>query len=251
MIQKRSHAERDEDDRVSSSKRSRASMSPAPDSLGGLEEKSGLRPSSERRDAVNINDEEEEEEEDDDDYTSSSGISSSDEDDDEEEEDDDEDENNPHSERDNKETIPYIPGRPKPQISLPPNSDLLARVSSFLPQLQAANADIEQRLAKGESLEDMILDDVKDNEAEEDGEEGGGKEYIEMNLGLGVLKEKRRRREEGGIDLDDESPSDTDEEEDEAEEDGEGRVMDQLMGLKGRSVQKQKLKAGIQEVEEG
>lgn len=180
MIQKRSHAERDEDDRVSSSKRSRASMSPAPDSLGGLEEKSGLRPSSERRDAVNINDEEEEEEEDDDDYTSSSGISSSDEDDDEEEEDDDEDENNPHSERDNKETIPYIPGRLKPQISLPPNSDLLARVSSFLPQLQAANADIEQRLAKGESLEDMILDDVKDNEAEEDGEEGGGKEYIEM-----------------------------------------------------------------------
>lgn len=66
-----------------------------------------------------------------------------------------------------------------------------------------------------------------------------------------MLKEKRRRREEGGIDLDDESPSDTDEEEDEAEEDGEGRVMDQLMGLKGRSVQKQKLKAGIQEVEEG
>ena len=185
MIQKRGHAEDEDDDRVSSSKRSRASMSPAPLSLGGLEGKSGLHSSSEGVNrAINDDTNDEDEEEEDDDYTSSSGSSSSsDEDEDEDDEDDDEEEeNNTHTQStlSKTETIPYIPGRPKPQISLPPNSsDLLSRISSFLPQLQAANADIEQRIAKGESLEDLILDDVKDTETGDgDGEEG--KEYIEM-----------------------------------------------------------------------
>lgn len=157
-------------------------MSPTSVSLGELEGKTALHSLSEGGNHVieneNDNGHDEEEEEEDDDYTSSSGSSSSsstsseDEDKDEDEDDDDEDVNS--------ETIPYIPGRPKPQISLPPNSsDLLSRISSFLPQLQAANADIEQRLAKGESLEDLILDDVKDTEIE-DGEGEGGKEYIEM-----------------------------------------------------------------------
>jgi hypothetical protein len=186
MIQKRGHAEDEDDDRVSSSKRSRASISPAPLSSERLEGKSVLHSSSEgvnraiRHDNTNDEDEEEEDE----DYTSSSGSSSSSSssDEDEVDEDDEVEENNTRTQSSlsKTETIPYISGRPKPQISLPPNSsDLLSRISSFLPQLQAANADIEQRLAKGESLEDLILDDVKDAETEdEDGE--GGKEYIEM-----------------------------------------------------------------------
>lgn len=171
MIQKRGHAEEDENDRVSSSKRSRASISPPLESLGVVERQSALRSTSEggNHDIGHDNDDDEEEE--DDDYTSSSGSS----------EDEDDGNNEQEADSDKKsETIPYIPGRPKPQISRPANSDLLSRISSFLPQLQAANADIEQRLAKGESLEDMILDDVKDDEVE--GGEGGaeGRRYIEM-----------------------------------------------------------------------
>lgn len=178
MIQKRGHTEDDEDDKFSSSKRSRASTSPPIRHLRGSKGKLVLRSSSEGGDHVletentnngNIEDDE-------DDYTSSSGTSSSSDEEDEEEDDNDEQENEIHEKL---ETIPYIPGRPKPQISLPTtSSDLLSRISSFLPQLQAANADIEQRLARGESLEDMILDDVKDDEAQAaDGEE---RRYIEM-----------------------------------------------------------------------
>ncbi|KAF3403240.1 hypothetical protein DPV78_003908 [Talaromyces pinophilus] len=263
MIQKRGHAEDEDDDRASSTKRSRASISPAPLSSGEVKGKSGLRPSSEGGDHSKRNESDNDhDEEEDDDYTSSSGSSSSssDEDEDEVDEGDDvEEENNTHTQSSlsKTETITYIPGRPKPQISLPPNSsDLLSRISSFLPQLQAANADIEQRLAKGESLEDLILDDVKDAETE-DGEEG--KEYIEMNLGLGVLKEKKRKRQPGDISLGDESSSDSDndEENDEVslkestEEDGEGQVLNELMGLKSRSGQKPRTKPGIQEVDEG
>lgn len=79
-----------------------------------------------------------------------------------------------------------------------------------------------------------------------------------QNLGLGVLKEKKRKRQPGDISLGDESSSDSDEDnEDEvslkdgAEEDGEGQVLNQLMGLKSRSGQKPKTKPGIQEVDEG
>lgn len=176
MTQKRGRAEDDEDDRVSSSKRSRASMSPAPLSSGGLEGKPGLHSTFQGGGHAVRNENDNDEEEEDDDYTSSSGSSSSS----SSSEDEDDDNNGGEDEEDeNQETIPYIPGRPKPQISLPPNSsDVLSRVSSFLPQLQAANADIEQRLAKGESLEDLILDDIKDDDAEEGG--GEGRRYIEM-----------------------------------------------------------------------
>lgn len=146
-------------------------MSPALRQLGGSEEKSAT---SERGDhAIEHENDNDNVGDDEDDYTSSEGTSSSSS---SEGKDDDEDDENEDEES---ETITYIPGRPKPQISLPPtSSDLLSRISSFLPQLQAANADIEQRLAKGESLEDMILDDVKDDEAGEG--DGEGKTYIEM-----------------------------------------------------------------------
>lgn len=78
-----------------------------------------------------------------------------------------------------------------------------------------------------------------------------------QNLGLGVLK-KKKKRQPGDISLGDESSSDSDEDnedevslKDSAEEDGEGQVLNQLMGLKSRSGQKPKTKPGIQEVDEG
>lgn len=148
-------------------------MSPPLGQLRESEVKSAFRPSSEGGDHVIEN----ETVEDDEDYTSSSGTSSSSSEDENEDELDNNEQENERKEK--SETIPYIPGRPKPQISLPAtSSDLLSRISSFLPQLQAANADIEQRLARGESLEDMILDDVQDDDVEE--AEREGRRYIEM-----------------------------------------------------------------------
>ncbi|OKL55847.1 hypothetical protein UA08_08903 [Talaromyces atroroseus] len=197
----------------------------------------------------------------DDDYTSSSGTSSS--------EDDDEDEDEEveaqgkhdgareekttqnrkiqdHSPKSDNESITYVPGRPKPKIQriqLPRPDDesgLMSRLSSFLPQLQAANADLERRLASGGNLQDMVLDDVREGEGQ----------YIEMNLGLGVLKEKKKKT--GILDNESTSTSDSDEvDDDEHPEDAEGsdgHVMDQLMGLGNRS---QKTKPGIQEFDDG
>ncbi|EED14863.1 conserved hypothetical protein [Talaromyces stipitatus ATCC 10500] len=246
MSHKRSHAEEVEDEVLLLAKRSRASTSPV---LSGIEKKCVPRSCSKKDSHDNGHDNENDKEQEDEDYTSSSGTSSS-----SSEEDESEDEEEKNHNDTNKENISYIPGRPKPQIMRPPsllqNSDLLSRISSFLPQLQAANADIEQRLASGETLDDMILDNVKDDE------DGGGREYIEMNLGLGVLKEKRKKRRVS-IDLGGESTSDSSagEEEESSKEDGEGdgegHVLNRLMGLKSRSRQNPKRKAGIQEVDEG
>ena len=136
---------------------------------------------------------------DDDDYTSSSGTSSSEDDEDEEEEEETQRKHDSarkeettqdqkmqyHSPNFDNETITYVPGRPKPRIqSIQPDdqSGLMSRISSFLPQLQAANADLEKKTASGSTLHDMILDDVKE------GEEG---QYIEM-VSTTILKPKRR-----------------------------------------------------------
>ena len=79
-------------------------------------------------------------------------------------------------------------------------------------------------------------------------------------MGLGVLKEKKRKRQPGDISLADESSSDSDNDEkneeeislkESTEEDGEGQVLNQLMGLKSRSGQKTRTKPSIQEVDEG
>jgi Domain of unknown function (DUF4598) len=130
---------------------------------------------------------------DDDDYTSSSGTSSDDDDDDDDDENEDmgekydnareeeiiQNQNTQNTQdrpqKSEDESITYVPGRPKPRIQRIQQPDdesgLMSRLSSFLPQLQAANADLEKKLADGGSLQDMILDDVKE------GEEG---QYIEM-----------------------------------------------------------------------
>lgn len=79
-------------------------------------------------------------------------------------------------------------------------------------------------------------------------------------MGLGVLKEKKRKRQPGDISLADESSSDSDNDEENEDEvspkestgeNGEGQVLNQLMGLKSRSGQKPRTKPSIQELDEG
>lgn len=76
------------------------------------------------------------------------------------------------------EVIQNLPLSKKPTISaLNPASDLCTRLSSFLPELRKANADLEN----SPEILTRRLDEVADDE----------EHYIEMDLGLGVLKEKR------------------------------------------------------------
>ncbi|KAJ5620647.1 hypothetical protein N7510_004631 [Penicillium lagena] len=103
--------------------------------------------------------------------------------------------------------IPNITGRPKPQIRrVDGDSGLLSRLSSFLPQMKDANESLQKDIAAGRAG-DVVLDssldrrgseDEDDEDEDEDMEEGDGRgeekwqgQYIEMNLGLGVLEEKR------------------------------------------------------------
>lgn len=108
---------------------------------------------------------------DDDDPTSSSGSSDS-----ESEESSDEEDDDTHHEASNQgasstegPSIPSVTGRPKPRIYKPKgNSDLMARLSAFLPQMKSANEELEKSIAEGKR-EDLVLDSAAD-----------GKDYIEM-----------------------------------------------------------------------
>ncbi|CRG83081.1 hypothetical protein PISL3812_00429 [Talaromyces islandicus] len=182
-----------------------------------------------------------EDEDEDDDYTSSSGTSSpwssSDEEDQSDEGHGESIETDMKTHDDEEDAITYVPGRPKPKIQRTnplEHSGLMSRISSFLPQLQAANVDLEQKLAAG-GTKDMIMDDAQDDD----------EQYIEMNLGLGVLKEKRD--DDSSDSQDDASNSDHEDHEDAAEK-SESHIMDRLMGIKSRSNEEA---PGIQEVEDG
>jgi hypothetical protein len=99
------------------------------------------------------------------DPTSSSGSSESD-------SEDSEDENEsihhePKATSANKSSVPNVSGRPKPQIhKMQGNSELLARLSAFLPQMKSANEELEKDIAAGK---DVVMDDEDEN-----------KDYIEM-----------------------------------------------------------------------
>jgi hypothetical protein len=124
---------------------------------------------------------------DDDDYTSSSGssLTSSD------EEDDDDDDTNGEIARESglsgdSDQITSLPARKMPNIRRFNNpSSLLSKLSAFLPQMKSANEDLEKEIAAGRSKDIQL-----DAEDDEDDEHRNG-QYIEMNLGLGVLEEKR------------------------------------------------------------
>ncbi|KAJ5902082.1 hypothetical protein N7495_002610 [Penicillium taxi] len=121
---------------------------------------------------------------DDDDFTSSSGSSSES---DSEKSSDDEEDNSKHEESltnsTAKSSIPSVPARRKPVIrKMNTNKDLMSRLSAFLPEMKNANEELEKEIAAGRG-KDLVLDDADDAD---------GKEYIEMNLGLGVLEEKKK-----------------------------------------------------------
>ncbi|GAO45794.1 hypothetical protein G7K_0045-t1 [Saitoella complicata NRRL Y-17804] len=104
-------------------------------------------------------------------------------------------------------------------------SDLLSRLNSFLPQLKAANEDLE----KVEDKETLNIENIGEDE----------EKYIEMNLGLGVLEEKRPGEE---------FESDSEESGSEEEEEGEDEV-DILAQLTGATKKSRSSKPAIEVVE--
>ncbi|KAL5002604.1 hypothetical protein BDV10DRAFT_104732 [Aspergillus recurvatus] len=125
-----------------------------------------------------------------DDYTSSSGssLSSSDNEDD----DDDAQSESAGGVNGDNEGITSLPARRKPNIHrIEQEPSLLTRLSAFLPQMKSANEDLEREIAAGREKEIRLDDDV-----DEEGNNQREGQYIEMNLGLGVLEEKRPGDEE-------------------------------------------------------
>ena len=111
-----------------------------------------------------------------------------------------------------------LPKQIPPDIStIPETSDLQTKLATFLPQLKAANANL---------ADDDRIDDVNDDEDH----------YIEMDLGLGVLKEKRRPATNGEIQVHDSSSSSSDTTSVEAESDYNdvGDVLQKMMGKKAK-----------------
>ena len=101
------------------------------------------------------------------------------------------------------------------------NSDLRSRLQNFLPQLQQANAELED----ADVLVEKRIDRVSDDE----------EHYIEMNLGLGVLGERKRRADDE-IRLE---TSDMEDEDDELENEGDDATAmqdDVLAHLRGERV---------------
>ncbi|RHZ71835.1 hypothetical protein CDV55_108628 [Aspergillus turcosus] len=177
--------------------------------------------------------ESEEEEDDDDDYTSSSGSDSdSDSDGDGEHEDQDADYSSDLASGAGS-SLPRISAQQKPRIHrMAKEPDLLSRLSAFLPKMKSANEDLEREIAAGRG-KDLQLDEVENQE------EG---QYIEMNLGLGVLEEKRA---DGSSSTDNEEIGDGPEPANDEDAAGldtklkkDSDILDKLMGKKRSSDQK-------------
>ncbi|OJJ49832.1 hypothetical protein ASPZODRAFT_12944 [Penicilliopsis zonata CBS 506.65] len=177
-------------------------------------------------------------EDDEDDYTSSEGSTSS-----SESESNADDEDLDHHddvvgspEEESTSITNVVPSRSKPSIGrITLDSDILARVSSFLPQLRSANEALQKDIAAGKS-KDILLDEA--------GEEEG--QYIEMNLGLGVLEETQSNDDHensSSPDLDRETESATTKQTTDAKE---SHIMDSLMGHK----EEKPTKPTIEEMEE-
>ena len=161
--------------------------------------------------SVSSSSEEDEEEDEEDD--SSEADSDSDEEDGEDEEDE---------ERDEEAT--RVPTKPNMRVN--EAGDLKSRLAAFLPQLAESNLQIEQLKKRGEY---KGMEDVEE-----------GSQYIEMDLGLGVLEEKKPGQEEEEED-EDEKMEEAGGAGDKKEED----VLGKLMGYK-----KGRPNVGISEVDE-
>ncbi|KAI4715800.1 hypothetical protein E4T48_08040 [Aureobasidium sp. EXF-10727] len=146
-------------------------------------------------------------------------------------------------------SIPTLrPKKQKPNFARPAMSDLQSRLQAFLPQMAAANAELE-KLAQEGGLEGKRLEDV-----------GEGDEYVEMELGLGVMEQKKEG-EDSSDDSSDESSDDSSEasseddndDDDDKEQKKQQKEKDQkekdILGrLMGHKQGREKV-AGIQEVE--
>ncbi|KAF8438234.1 hypothetical protein BGX38DRAFT_913368 [Terfezia claveryi] len=81
--------------------------------------------------------------------------------------------------------LPKPPALPPWKRTTDPNAstpEIFTRINTFLPELRAANAQLESEIVQGRISERRIEDVGEDEE-----------QYIEMNLGLGVLEEKKKR----------------------------------------------------------
>ncbi|KAL4888732.1 hypothetical protein BDV59DRAFT_205851 [Aspergillus ambiguus] len=139
------------------------------------------KPFSPRRNPASVADD------DDDDFTSSSGSDSSDADSDNDDEEDERAADDEHEQVESHDgldhPLPHLPARQKPRIHhVERDADLLSRISAFLPKMRSANDELQREIDAGRA-KDVRLDEVDDQD------EG---QYIEMNLGLGVLEEKRQ-----------------------------------------------------------
>ncbi|CRL17531.1 unnamed protein product [Penicillium camemberti] len=95
---------------------------------------------------------------------------------------------------DSSSSLPHIAGRPKPRIHrMKGDSGMLSRLNAFLPKMKDANEDLQRQIEAGKAG-DLVLDNADEN----------GEQYIEMDLGLGVLEEKRDGDSSSGEESDDE-----------------------------------------------
>ncbi|KAF9443765.1 hypothetical protein P691DRAFT_737425 [Macrolepiota fuliginosa MF-IS2] len=91
----------------------------------------------------------------------------------------------------NSEAKPQTPAGPpkfdfgdRSTCAVNPPSELLSRVQAFLPQLQASNETLTQRMQ--EDPDSVNIEHVSDNVDR----------YIQMNLGLGVFEDRSRKTQE-------------------------------------------------------
>lgn len=99
-------------------------------------------------------------------------------------------------------------------------------MDSLLPRLHSANEQLEEEKREGRLDERNI-----ENISEKDGDEGG-RGYIQMDLGLGVLEEKGKREDEATNESESQSSSEGSSEGDDAATDGKENVVANLMGAK-------------------
>ncbi|KAF2659635.1 hypothetical protein K491DRAFT_564385, partial [Lophiostoma macrostomum CBS 122681] len=110
--------------------------------------------------------------------------------------------------------------KPKMKISQAElGSDLRPFLKDFLPQLKAANEELEAAKRAGTLKEKTIEDDG-------DEQDRGGRQYIEMDLGLGVLEEQHPDADG------DSSSSESDSDEDRVDTQKPKDIMGKLMGRK-------------------
>ncbi|KAJ5771205.1 uncharacterized protein N7511_003256 [Penicillium nucicola] len=132
---------------------------------------------------------------------------------------------------DSSSSLPHIGGRPKPRIHrMKGDSELLSRLTSFLPQMKTANEDLQKEIEAGR-VGNLVLDNADES----------GEQYIEMDLGLGVLEEKK--------DGDSSSEDEDDDEESKTGTAGAGNtsqdlkdsdIIGKLMGGKGKKAEADK-----------